>query len=70
MELSVVSSCYGVPTLLREFVKQLTEMVFQLIDSYEFIMVEDCSPYNSRSIIDEVNPRPTYLISEIKNFEV
>ena len=54
MELSVVSPCYGAPTLLRELVKQITETVSQLTDSYEIILVEDCSPDNSRDIIRDI----------------
>ncbi|MBR4731060.1 MAG: glycosyltransferase family 2 protein [Prevotella sp.] len=54
MELSVVSPCYGAPTLLRELVHQITETVVQLTDSYEIILVEDASPDNSRDIIREI----------------
>ena len=54
MELSVVSPCYGAPTLLRELVKQITETVSQLTDSYEIILVEDGSPDNSRDIIRDI----------------
>ena len=54
MELSVVSPCYGAPTLLRELVRQITETVVQLTDSYEIILVEDASPDNSRDIIREI----------------
>lgn len=54
MELSVVSPCYGAPTLLRELVRQITETVAQLTDSYEIILVEDASPDNSRDIIREI----------------
>lgn len=54
MELSVVSPCYGAPTLLRELTRQITETVAPLTDSYEIILVEDCSPDNSRDIIREL----------------
>lgn len=54
MELSVVSPCYGAPTLLRELTRQITETVRQLTDSYEIILVEDFSPDNSRDIIREL----------------
>ena len=51
MELSVVSPCYGAPTLLRELVCKITETIAPLTDSYEIILVEDASPDNSRDII-------------------
>ena len=54
MEISVVSPCYGAPTLLKQLVEQITETVSQLTDSYEIILVEDCSPDNSRDIIREI----------------
>ena len=54
IELSVVSPCYGAPTLLRQLVEQITETVSQLTDSYEIILVEDCSPDNSRDIIRDI----------------
>ena len=54
IELSVVSPCYGAPTLLRQLVGEITKTVSQLTDSYEIILVEDCSPDNSRDIIREI----------------
>jgi dolichol-phosphate mannosyltransferase len=54
MELSVVSPCYGAPTLLRQLVEQITNTVSQLTNSYEIILVEDASPDNSRDIIREI----------------
>ena len=54
IELSVVSPCYGAPTLLRQLVDEITKTVSQLTDSYEIILVEDCSPDNSREIIREI----------------
>ncbi len=54
MELSIVSPCYGAPTLLRQLVKEITEVVKPLTESYEIILVEDYSPDNSRDIIREI----------------
>ncbi len=54
MELSIVSPCYGAPTLLRQLVKEITKVVAALTESYEIILVEDCSPDNSRDIIREI----------------
>lgn len=54
MEISVISPCYGAPTLLHELVKQITEAVTPLTDSYEILLVEDYSPDNSREIIREI----------------
>ena len=54
MELSVVSPCYGAPTLLRQLVKEITEAVAPLTESYEILLVEDGSPDNSRDIIREI----------------
>ena len=54
MDLSVVSPCYGAPTLLRQLVDEITKTVSQLTDSYEIILVEDCSPDNSREIIRDI----------------
>lgn len=54
MEISVISPCYGAPTLLRKLVRQITEAVTPLTDSYEILLVEDYSPDNSREIIREI----------------
>ena len=63
MEISVVSPCYGAPTLLRQLVEQITETVSKLTDSYEIILVEDCSPDNSREIIrDVLSADETYAV--------
>lgn len=61
MELSIVSPCYGAPTLLRELVRRITETVAQLTDSYEIILVEDCSPDNSRDIIRELCAQDSHV---------
>lgn len=54
MEISIVSPCYGAPTLLKLLVEQITEAVVPLTDSYEILLVEDYSPDNSREIIREI----------------
>ena len=54
MELSIVSPCYGAPTLLKALVEQITATVKTFTDSYEIILVEDYSPDNSRDIIREI----------------
>jgi len=54
MELSIVSPCYGAPTLLRQLVKEITDVVASLTPSYEIVLVEDCSPDNSRDIIRDI----------------
>jgi len=53
-EISVVSPCYGAPTLLRQLVKEITEVVVKLTEDYEIVLVEDFSPDNSRDIIREI----------------
>lgn len=53
-ELSIISPCYGAPTLLRELVKQITAVVTKITPDYEIILVEDCSPDDSREIIREI----------------
>ena len=54
MEISVISPCYGAPTLLEELVRQIVETVSKLTSDYEIILVEDHSPDNSREIITEI----------------
>ncbi len=54
MEISVISPCYGAPTLLEELVRQIEETVSKLTTDYEIILVEDHSPDNSREIITEI----------------
>lgn len=61
MELSIVSPCYGAPTLLRQLVEQITETVAPLTDSYEIILVEDGSPDNSREIIRDICAADTHV---------
>lgn len=54
MHLSVISPCYGAPTLLRELVRQITIVASAITPDYEIILVEDASPDNSREIIREI----------------
>lgn len=54
MQLSIISPCYGAPTLLRELVKQITAVAKDITPDYEIILVEDCSPDNSREIIRSI----------------
>lgn len=54
MEISIISPCYGAPTLLEELVRQIEETVSKLTSDYEIILVEDHSPDNSREIITEI----------------
>ena len=54
MEISVISPCYGAPTLLRELVRQIEVTVSKLTKDYEIILVEDYSPDNSRVIITDI----------------
>ena len=54
MEISVISPCYGAPTLLEELVRQIEKTVSKLTSDYEIILVEDHSPDNSREIITEI----------------
>lgn len=61
IELSVVSPCYGAPTLLRELVAQITAAVSQLVADYEIILVEDFSPDDSRDIIRDICRADTHV---------
>ncbi len=61
MEISVISPCYGAPTLLRQLVKEITEVVSPLTESYEIVLVEDCSPDNSRDIIREICAQDSHV---------
>lgn len=54
LELSIISPCYGAPTLLRELVKQITVTANNITSDYEIILVEDSSPDNSREIIRDI----------------
>lgn len=54
MHLSIVSPCYGAPSLLKELAKQTAAVASQITDDYEIILVEDGSPDNSREIIREI----------------
>lgn len=51
MHLSIISPCYGAPTLLNELARQITEVAESITADYEIILVEDGSPDNSREII-------------------
>lgn len=54
MLLSIVSPCYGAPTLLKELARQLSAVASRITQDYEIILVEDASPDNSREIISEI----------------
>lgn len=54
MHLSIISPCYGAPTLLRELARQIGEVAKTITPDYEIILVEDGSPDNSRDIIREI----------------
>lgn len=54
MQLSIISPCYGAPTLLEELVRQITIVAQDITPDYEIILVEDSSPDNSREIISNI----------------
>ena len=54
MHLSIISPCYGAPTLLNELARQITEVASSITPDYEIILVEDGSPDNSREIIRDI----------------
>ncbi len=54
MHLSIISPCYGAPTLLKELTRQITVVVKEITKDYEIILVEDASPDNSRDIIRDI----------------
>ena len=54
MKLSIISPCYGAPTLLKELARQITTVAKDITPDYEVILVEDASPDNSRDIIREI----------------
>ena len=54
MHLSIISPCYGAPTLLRELARQIDEVAKSITPDYEIILVEDGSPDNSREIIRSI----------------
>lgn len=54
MQLSIISPCYGAPTLLEELVRQITIVAQDITTDYEIILVEDSSPDNSREIISNI----------------
>ena len=54
MQLSIISPCYGAPTLLEELVQQITNVAQEITHDYEIILVEDYSPDNSREIISDI----------------
>jgi len=54
MLLSVISPCYGAPSLLKELVSSIKTSVESITSDYEIILVEDSSPDNSREIIREI----------------
>lgn len=70
MELSIVSPCYGAPTLLKELVKQITATASKITPDYEIILVEDFSPDNSREIIREICKEDKHVkaIFQSRNF--
>lgn len=63
MVLSIVSPCYGAPTLLEELVRQCTQAAREITDDYEIILVEDFSPDNSREIIREICSKDKHVKS-------
>lgn len=54
MHLSIISPCYGAPTLLEELARQITEVARSITPDYEIILVEDGSPDDSREIIRNI----------------
>jgi dolichol-phosphate mannosyltransferase len=54
MLLSVISPVYGAPKVIKELVRQIKESVSQITEDFEIILVEDCSPDNSRDIIRDI----------------
>jgi hypothetical protein len=68
MEISVISPCYGAPTLLRELVRQIEETVSKLTKDYEIYSIMGIIAVYIGNIFDEVKHRPSYIIDEKLNF--
>lgn len=51
--ISIISPVYRAEKIVDELVKQLTEEVSKITDSYEIILVEDGSPDNSWAMIEQ-----------------
>lgn len=61
MQLSIISPCYGAPTLLNELAKQITDVASSITSDYEIILVEDGSPDNSREIIRDICAKDSHV---------
>ena len=55
MTLSIVSPCYGAPTLLEELVRQCTDAAREITADYEIILVEDGFVFRFPSFRYELN---------------
>lgn len=54
IHLSIISPVYGAEKLLYELVERIKDTASQITDSYEIILVEDCSPDNCKVVIKEL----------------
>jgi len=54
LELSIVSPVYGAESSLRKLYETLSNIAQKLSDSYEIVLVEDCSPDNSWEVMKEL----------------
>lgn len=63
MQLSIISPCYGAPTLLEKLVQHITIVAQEITPDYEIILVEDYSPDNSREIIRDICSKDKHVKS-------
>jgi len=57
IDISVVIPVYNSSDCLTELLRQLTETLDEMGDSYEVILVEDASPDNSWQVIEQLVPQ-------------
>jgi len=54
MHISIISPVYRAENTLTNLISQIESVIKEITDSYEIILVEDCGPDNSRSIIESI----------------
>ena len=53
-EISIITTIYNGETIIEELVEKIKENTLKVSNSFEIILVEDCSPDNSWKKIEEV----------------
>jgi dolichol-phosphate mannosyltransferase len=61
MHITVVSPVYKAPKILPELIERLEKSLSKITDSFDIILVDDCCPWDSWSVIESLCSKHTFI---------